>query len=265
MLPSVDAQRRRTTSRGTSTKSSGTYRKNTREAPGEFKGTFNVSLLGPGLGYLYGDIGGSQDPKNFFGATDWVIKNTRTYWGLAGDVILPSNFGIRASVHYGSFYAEDIRSRNNGRMFSSTASIVEGTLQGMFIVLGGPNDIGSRHTVYLTLGAGYFYSSAQFQGDLYTRVQDPYRRMDFTASHDFSTSIPFGIGYQYRLSDKWSIGLDVAYHYYLSDLVDGISTSYSRNNDVLFRSNFTVTYQIYGNECKTCSWSIAAKDRLRQR
>lgn len=265
ILPSVDAQRRRTTSRGTSQRSTGTYRKNTREAPGEFKGTFNISLLGPGPSYLFGDLGGSQDPKSFFGAPDWVITETRTYWGLAADVILPSNFGIRGTLHGGSFFAEDIKARNSGRMFSSTTTMFEGTLQAMIIVLGGPNDIGSRHTAYVAFGAGYAYSRPNFVGDLSIRVQDAYRRMDYVESSLLTTSIPFGGGYQFRLSDKWSVGFDVAYHYYLSDLVDGISTSYSRSSDVLFRSNISVTYQLYGNECKTCSWSIAAKDRLRQR
>jgi opacity protein-like surface antigen len=264
ILPSVDAQRRRTTSRGTSKRSTGTYRKNTSAAPGEFNGTFNVSFFGPGLGYLYGDIGGSADPKNFFGSTDWVIPQTKTYWGLAGDVILPSNFGVRGTFHVGNFDAEDLRSRNNGRMFSTSATVLEGTLQAMIIVLGGPSDIGSRHTAYVTLGAGYAYSMSSFNGDLSLRVQDAYRRIDLTGSNIWSTSIPFGGGYQFRLSDKWSVGFDVSYHYYLSDLMDGISTSYSRNSDVMFRSNVSVTYQIYGKECKTCSWSIAAKDKLRK-
>jgi hypothetical protein len=265
LVCSIDAQRRRTTSRGTSKRSTGTFRKNTREAPGEFKGTFNLTFLGPGLGYFYGDLGGSAEPKNMFGSTDWVIKETKTYWGLTGDVILPTNFGVRLGLNYGSFFAEDLRARNNGRMFSMNTKVLEGSIQAMFVVFGGPNDLGARSSVYLTIGAGYFYAWPAFDGDLSSRVQDPYRRIDFTSNFEFNTSIPFGIGYQYRLSDKWSIGLDAGYHYYLSDLVDGISTSYSRNNDLIFRSNLTVSYQIYGNECKSCSWSIAAKDRLRQR
>jgi hypothetical protein len=264
LVSSVSAQRRRTNSRGTERRSNAPYRKGTKNSKleeGEFKGIISATLYGPGPGYLFGDIGGSPDPKNFMGATDWVIKDTRTYWGLGSQIIFPGNFGLRANFNTGSFVGDDMRSRNIHRGWSYSTNIYEGTLQGMFVFLGGTDEVGGRHMVYGFLGIGYFYSTANFAGSLANRLEDPFRRIDLIKSNEFNTSIPFGVGYQFRIDSKWSVGAEFAIHYYLSDFVDGISTAYSRSEDVISALNLTVTYNIKSNECKTCGWSIQGKDR----
>lgn len=217
-----------------------------------FDGTINLVASAFGPGFLYGDIGGSSGPKSLLGLSDWNVADTRVYWGLGSNILFPSNVGVKVDLHYGTFRGSDVSARNGGhRAWSYTSTIFEGTLQGMVVLFGGPYDPrGKSHMLYLFGGVGQMMSIAKVEGDLTNRDN-----ADLISTGDIAPVIPFGIGYQFRASSNLSIGAEFTYHYVLSDFIDGIHSKYSKSEDLLAAANFTISYQLYGVECKTCEWS----------
>ena len=220
-----------------------------------FNGTVSIMAAALGPSYLFGDIGGSSDPKSLLGATDWALANTRTYYGLGAHVIFPSNVGIKANINYGTFVSDDMNSRNSDhRSWSSTSTCLEGDLEGLVVLYGGPYDIkGSAHMVYAFGGVGQIMSKSEFVGDFNTRKPG-----DLIRNTDIAPTIPFGIGYQYRASNSFLVGAEFTYHYALSDYIDGVHSKFSKSEDLIASFNFTLAYQLYGVECKTCEWSKQA-------
>jgi len=218
-----------------------------------FNGTINLNLSAFGPSFLFGDVGGSTGEKALLGLNDWDIADTKTYWGLGGSVLFPSNIGIKGDLHYGKFTGSDVGSRmGQNRNWSYTSTIFEGTLQGMFVVMGGPYDLkGKSHMLYFMGGVGQMLVYSDPQGDKVNRDVNG----DLTKTSEYTPVIPFGLGYQYRASHSLSVGVEFTYHYALSDFLDGWSSKYSKWDDGIGAANFTVAYQLFGVECKTCEWS----------
>ena len=219
-----------------------------------FNGTVSLMAAAFGPSYLFGEIGGSSSAKSLLGATDWALANTRTFYGLGAHVIFPSNVGVKANINYGRFVGDDQNSRNDSRAWSYSANIIEGDLEGLVVLFGGPYDVrGRAHMVYVFGGIGQAMSQSDFIGNFNDRhVGDMVRRTEI------APAIPFGIGYQYRASNNYSVGAEFTYHYYLSDYMDGVHSKFSKSEDMVASFNFTLAYQLYGVECKTCEWSKQA-------
>ncbi|MDR1584571.1 MAG: hypothetical protein LBS07_00145 [Prevotellaceae bacterium] len=61
--------------------------------------------------------------------------------------------------------------------------------------------------------------------------------------------LPLGIGYHAKIN-RLSFGAELGIHYAFTDFIDGISTRYSKYNDVLAFLTFTLSYQIFDTGCK---------------
>ncbi len=219
-----------------------------------FNGTVSLMAAAFGPSYLFGEIGGSSNSKSLLGATDWALVNTRTYYSFGAHVIFPSNVGVKANINYGRFVGDDQSSRNTNRAWSYSANVLEGDLEGLVVLYGGPYDVrGKAHMVYAFGGIGQMMSQSEFVGDFNDR-----REGDMVRRTEIAPTIPFGIGYQYRASNNFSVGAEFAYHYILSDYVDGVHSRFSKSEDMIASFNFTLSYQLYGVECKTCEWSKQA-------
>ncbi|MEI7503989.1 MAG: hypothetical protein WCJ61_11960, partial [Paludibacter sp.] len=63
---------------------------------------------------------------------------------------------------------------------------------------------------------------------------------------DTAPVIPFGFGYQYQISNEFSLGAEVGWKYVISDFVDGLKppTGNSKSNDIIAGLSFTASYKL---------------------
>ena len=153
---------------------------------------------------------------------------------------------------YGQFAGTDEGTSNPTRGYSFTSDITEISLQSEYTLYGGP--YARRRTpnlVYIFAGAGIL----SYQPIL-IRDGGP-RPIDTVNGPGITPVMPFGIGYQYRFSTRFSLGAEFGWRYTFTDCLDCVTTPNSRNNDVLSNLNFTLTYKVYGDvpddKCN-CNW-----------
>jgi len=218
----------------------------------ELPGVFSVMLSGVGPAYLFGDVGGKVKDQMLLGSTDWDMAKTRFMYSIGFRQHFPNNFGLKATLAYGQFAGTDEGTSNIDRGYSFTSDITEISLQSEYTLLGGPY---SRHRtpnhLYVFVGAGIL----SYQPTL-IREGDT-RPIDIEGIAGITPVIPFGIGYQYRFSPRFSLGAEFGWRYTFTDFLDSVITPNSRNNDVLSNLNFTLTYKVYGNvssEKCNCNW-----------
>jgi len=153
--------------------------------------------------------------------------------------LLPANFGIKL---FGEFttYADDDKgtknhTRGGGGKYKFSNQIYRGGARLEYHILGNVTDWEARHNVYVFGGGGVAYATS-------TVVGDP-DKDHFVDTKPVTTPLLLtGIGYQYRLSRNFAVGLDLSYEYYFSDYVEGFTTSWSKSNDVGYGAMFTFSY-----------------------
>lgn len=200
------------------------------------------SYLGPA--FCFGDIGGSMQEQAFLGSNDYVMSNTRylVAWGIKK--VYPNNTGIKASVAFSTFAGTDENSRNWTRGYSFTSNLFEFLVQGEYMLLGGPYSKPLiPHSLYAFVGGGILNSDSKLK---LNGVPGASRPQDNVRAQITAPVFPFGVGYQYRMTKKWTIGAEFGWHYILSDYVDGVHPTGSKNNDALAALTVTMTYKIYG-------------------
>jgi len=231
-------------------------------------GTRSIMLSAIGPAYCFGDIGGDLPNQVIYGLSDWNINDTRFLVSLGLRHVFPNNFGIKATAYYGNFTGSDKGTDLKYRLYSFKNNIFEFTAQGEYVLLGGPYSKRSTpHTLYLYVGVGIVHSRAKLSHNDTTITappKDPARQVDKVDLIKTSPVIPFGIGYQYQFTSKFSLGTEFGYHYIFSDYVDGLKppklkgNTGSINNDVLVALSFTFTYKIsitFPSEDKcNCLW-----------
>jgi len=208
-------------------------------------GQFSITFSGVGPAYLFGDPGVLKNP--FLGILDFRIFDTSILYSVGLQHIFPNNVGIKADAFYGTFSGTDEGegSKYPTRGYSFQSTLYEFAIQGEYIFLGGPfSKRSTPHTFYVYAGAGLMYSDAttKLHGDI---INYPSENPDFGQPRNFSPVLPFGLGYQFRLTSKFSLGAEFGYHYIFSDYIDGISTEEGINYDVLAAFTFTFTYKLY--------------------
>ncbi len=153
--------------------------------------------------------------------------------------LLPANFGIKL---FGEFttYADDDKgtkndTRGGGGKYKFSNQIYRGGARLEYHILGNVTDWEARHNVYVFGGGGVAYATS-------TVVGDP-DKDHFVDTKPVTTPLLLtGIGYQYRLSRNFAVGLDLNYEYYFSDYVERFTTSWSKSNDVGYGAMFTFSY-----------------------
>ena len=153
--------------------------------------------------------------------------------------LLPANFGIKL---FGEFttYADDDKgtknhTRGGGGKYKFSNQIYRGGARLEYHILGNVTDWEARHNVYVFGGGGVAYATS-------TVVGDPDKDHDVNTKPVTTPLLLTGIGYQYRLSRNFAVGLDLNYEYYFSDYVEGFHTSWSKSNDVGYGAMFTFSY-----------------------
>lgn len=188
-----------------------------------------------GGAYLFGDVGGSMR-QPIFGVEDLVFEHVTIAYsiGFRFRHRLTDNFGYRISLQRNNFSGSDEGSRLYYRGYIFEATISKATLQIEYNFLSREN-----FWLYAFSGGGVAHSSINHTGA-------PIRPQD---SHRTEVTAPFislGVGAEHRLSRRSTIGLEIGTHYFFSNYIDGLSTFYSRSNDVISFVMINFSYSIFG-------------------
>lgn len=216
-------------------------------------GTTSIMVSAFGPAYCFGDPGVLSTKTFFLNVFDFNLLDTRFVYSLGLRHIFPNNFGLKATGYYGTFTGTDIGSIYPTRGYSFNSKVLEFTVNAEYILLGGPNDkYLTPHTLYVFAGAGVLHSNVVLmQNDIVITTPPLSRPFDKIQLVTTAPVIPMGIGYQYQLNYRLSIGAEFVYHYVFSDFVDGIQTQGSKNNDALTSLSFTFAYKIVHNSKKS--------------
>ena len=198
-------------------------------------------IFSAGPGFLYGDTQGS-------------IFNTSNYSSVHNyDISLgfrqrfKNNFGYKASINFGNQVGDDVGSKMEvGRGYSFESHIIEASVSAEYMIkFGGGRYRRYRSSepniIYGFIGAGVLNSSIPNQ----TYLSSTTVGTEFHAK-DTAPVIPFGVGYQYKISDDFSLGAEIGWKYVVSDFVDGLKppSGTSKSNDVLAGLSVTVSYKL---------------------
>jgi hypothetical protein len=126
-----------------------------------------------------------------------------------------NHFGVKGTLAYGQFAGTDEGTSNPTRGYSFTSDITEISLQSEYTLYGGP--YARRRTpnlVYIFAGAGIL----SYQPKL-IRDGGP-RPIDTVNGRGITPVMPFGIGYQYRFSTRFSLGAEFGWRYTFTDYLD---------------------------------------------
>lgn len=201
---------------------------------------------------FYGDIGGSASANNLYGLKDIKLNSTRPGFNIGASFRLEERIYLHGTNTFGFLSASDKNSRNSSRDYAFSAIADEISIQGVVFLIkenqnyyysimkkrGGLNKINRPLSVYVFAGfGGLFYKT--FPKD--NLVGSP--RFDNTQV--LTLTAPLGIGAKLAFSPKVSYGVELGARYVFSDQLDGLTTQYSKYNDLYYIINIKVIYRLY--------------------
>ena len=193
-------------------------------------------IFSAGPEYLYGDTQGSIFNKsNYSGVHNYNIS-------LGFRQTFANNFGYKASLNFGNQVGDDVGSKMFGRAYSFESQIIEALICGEYsIKWGGRYRRSIPNTVYGFLGAGVLNSNIPNHTLLGSASTGT-----LFVTNAIAPVIPFGFGYQYQLTDEFSLGAEIGWKYVISDFVDGIKppAGNSKSNDVIGGLSITIAYRL---------------------
>ena len=156
-----------------------------------------------------------------------------------------NNFGYKASINFGNQAGDDIGSKMAaGRGYSFESKIIQASVCAEYAMKWGGGKYkryrkSMPNTVYGFLGAGVVNTSIN-------NTLGDKNYLGTTFNKDTAPAIPFGIGYQYKISDDFSLGAEVGWKYVFSDKVDGLvpPSTNSKFNDIIAGLAITVSYKL---------------------
>lgn len=188
---------------------------------------------GIGASKLQGDLGGYVKEKPLY-------TDAHPTFSLGFRYISPVGYGFAISIAQNSFSGNDSTTHNDGRTkipMNYQSSEWEINTQFEYSIIGGgyfENYL--PHRLYVISGAGMAFSNSKVLN---------YRPTDKVKEFVIAPSIFAGIGYHYRITDVWGLGVEFRGTYFLSDQIDGIHIpKWSKNNDYSNEIKFTVSFHI---------------------
>lgn len=209
-------------------------------------------LLGIPTTQYFGDIGGTQDVNNALGFKDISFRSIRP--GIVGGITYQytDKICLNATLTSALWAQTDKGSRNERRNHSFTTFgnelsvscqyfIIPEKYQGLFHnvtqLRGGLNKMGNQISLYVFAGAGvniFFVKAAD------NLLNDP----RFTNSQKATLLIPAGVGVKMKVSPQLSLGVELGGRYLFTDKFDGLTTRFSKANDVYYIMSITAQYRI---------------------
>lgn len=207
-------------------------------------GDLVFTTVGPA--FAFGDIGGSQYRKMFFGSNDWVITDTKYLLSLGVRMVYDEEWGYKVTFHHGSFKGSDADSRNSARGYSFSSNYYAASFQGDYTIGKGKINYLWSYSYYAFAGLGVMFADTHLKGNL--------RPTDEHKPNVLAPIAPVGIGFQFR-HKKFIIGTELEYQYLFTDFLDGLTTPYSKNNDLIVGLKLTLGYRFKGSESCNCVWN----------
>lgn len=208
------------------------------------------------LTHYFGDIGGSASASNNMGLGDISINAVRS--GISGGVSyrFKERFYVRSSILVGFFGNTDKNSRNAERNYGFSTFGTEIAATAVYFIYpessnnyfysvmqlrGGPKMAAkTAFSFYTFLGVGGVFFIAKPRLNL----EDADRPGEVNFSKKSSLLIPCGFGMKYQFRPQVTLGIELGARYLFSDYFDGISTIYSKYNDIYYTLGFYVYYKI---------------------
>jgi hypothetical protein len=150
-------------------------------------------------------------------------------------------------------WSPDIDVVNRGKSFSN--NLVEGSLLAEFYLP--KSQFKSKKDfkynifdVFIFSGISAFYHSPEVLGPIIDEYDQNLLDRDDIYSN-IQIAVPLGLGIQWTLANKWTIGADMNFRYTFFDYLDGFKRPNSTQNDYFFTSNVSIGYIINSKAFKT--------------
>jgi opacity protein-like surface antigen len=186
-------------------------------------------IAGIGTNKMSGDIGGDNFNKlfqnNLGTATSFGIRYT-----------LPAHWGFRLFTDYSNYKGKDETSYNGVRTlsFKSSAWSIGGQVE--YIIFGSSFvEKELRHSLYILSGANPVFANTT----LFDKTGDEIHQ------NENSFALFLGAGYQYRFSNKLSIGFEAKQNKFFSDKMDGYYPNVPDNKNDDYAMDFKLTVSYY--------------------
>jgi hypothetical protein len=206
--------------------------------------------VGVGAANVFGDLGGAATRDNWGGLKDLQFSQTRPTFYVAGRTYLNEQFSVKLGLFAGLTAGSDKGSYNDYRAYSYSGKLVELSGQMEWNFLRANVSLGSMRLqrrglrgarlqthAYAFLGAGAAYSI--------TTLNTNGKKLG-TGEYDNGSPaglvVPFGLGVKSDINQEWAIGFEIGRRYSTSDYLDGITTDWSKDNDLYY---FTTLHAIY--------------------
>jgi len=205
---------------------------------------------GIGTANIFGDLGGAATKDNMWGLKDIQFSQTRPTFYVAGQTDLNENFSSKVNLFAGMTAGNDKGSFRDYRGYSYSGWIFELTGQFEWNYWTADKAIGHyfahkrglrgarmQTRAYLFLGAGLVYANSSL--NTYERKLG---RGEYSKKNAFGLAIPYGLGIKSDIDGNWAVGFEIGRRYCTSDYLDGITTDWSKANDLYY---FTTLHAIY--------------------
>lgn len=200
---------------------------------------------------FFGDIGGAATSNNLYGLKDLKLNSTRPGFNIGVSYRLEDRIYIYGTNSFGVFSATDKNSKNSIRNFAFYSIADEIAVQGVFYLIrenqnyyfdimrkrGGLKRVNRPISLYVFAGMG---------GLIYKTIpKDNFigsSRLD--NKQMFTLTIPAGLGAKMAYTSQVSFGVELGARYVFSDKLDGLTTQFSKFNDIYYVLNFKVIYRL---------------------
>ncbi|MGC3978887.1 MAG: hypothetical protein QM751_12075 [Paludibacteraceae bacterium] len=183
-------------------------------------------FLSAGANKMSGDIGG-DNLKSLF-------KSNLGFGSSVGfRYVFPSNFGFRLFGGYEDYRGKDTQKSNDERthFFSGDVTKIGTNLE--YVIYGNRFiDKQISHSLYAFGGIVAVFYNSLFDNDVKIKGS--------------TAGLSIGAAYQYRLSEKFSVGVEVTQTMFLTDKMDGYfpDISSNKNKDTAFDVKVVLSYYI---------------------
>ena len=204
---------------------------------------------GIGTANIFGDLGGAATRDNWGGLKDIQFSQTRPTFYIAGRKDINDQFSGKVNIFSGMAAGNDKGSINDERYYSYSGWLFEVSGQIEWNFLRSDNALGylfnkrfQRGTrmqtrMYLLLGVGGVFATTSLNTHGSELCVGEYAK-----NHTIGLVIPYGLGVKSDINESWAVGLEIGRRYCTSDYLDGITTNWSKANDLYY---FTTLHAIY--------------------
>ncbi|NDV47318.1 hypothetical protein D0T49_09700 [Paludibacter sp. 221] len=207
----------------------------------------SAGFLSVGAGSLavLGDLGSIiRDPL-------FDLENRHMFSVVFRHLFFDDRFGYRVAVFYGEYNGSDKNFKSPERGYAFEATMVQSSFQAEYSLIN--NNLRNSSITYeafLRGGLALAFPEVVLTGEAI-------RPVDSSELNKPAFGVPFGIGFDFGFASVVKLGVDIGVSYYFNDYLDGISTSYSKSNDLTGEILLTLSFRLFGKKVQRgcrCDW-----------